>query len=176
MSLVVASAESTCVWMVSDTAITGITGPDQSERERINLPNVECWQDNRALMAFAGEPHPGMRLVRATSAKPAGDRGLQVLVRGGAENHSVEFAYAYFDGNEPQLYHVARGFCYQKPVLHLGNGHAFGTFQTIRHREKEPYLPKAHKTLFVTRPDQAEGIATAIYSPLDLFATREERE
>jgi hypothetical protein len=176
MTLVVATAETTCIWMVSDTAISD---PRVSLRERHYQPKVESSTDQRVLIGFAGnDAENGARLTAIARTYPAGRCGLDVLVQGSGAHPNVEFAYAFFDNGIPLLFRVSQGASEQLTTFHLGSTPAFDTFQRIRHGELEPYAPKALKTFIAAAKGETsvpDGLSTAIRSMIDLFAATSEQ-
>jgi hypothetical protein len=144
MTLVVAKAEATCVWMISDTAITD---PAVPLRQRRYLPKVQASHDRRALIAFAGnDAENAARIAALAGIEPAGPHGLDALISGSSSYPNTEFAYALFRGGKTCLYRIRGGASKELTTFHLGSTPAFDTFQRIRHGKMEPYAPKALKT------------------------------
>ncbi|MBV8521573.1 MAG: hypothetical protein JOY71_05495 [Acetobacteraceae bacterium] len=177
MSLLVAGINDGHVWMVADTAIIG---PDTPIRSPDHSPKIEICQDRAALAGFAGnDAFNAGRLIRALTTEPAGDAGLNLLLKGSREQPVNEFAYAFFDGSRPRLLRVHCGEAKEETALYLGVQPAFEAFQRIRHKFVEPFAPKSLKLLVGGAKSGAqvpEALFNAVRAMLDLFATWSDRD
>jgi hypothetical protein len=176
MTLLIAQRFESQIWMAADAAITG--GPI-NERQREYALKVMPSIDGQALVGFAGDHHHGTRLMNLAAAQPAGPEVARFLVNSQREYPSVDFAYAYMDGENCHLLRITSQHVQELQTFHLGSDEAFGDFQRARHAEDIDHAPKAVKT-FIVGSHGAEPIpgdlGKAITSLLRIFAERSERD
>jgi hypothetical protein len=167
MTLVVASKEDGCAWMVADVALTG---GNIGHRDRVYMPKVEA-AHNSSFLGFAGDYHHGQRIIRAASSLPQGEITLDFLTQSHRDVPSVDLAYGYWSSNGARLFRIARGLTEEVETLHLGDETAFAEFQALRLSNEPDHAPNAID-LFMSGaldPDvMPDGLSTAILSMMRL--------
>src|ERR1700683_5342900 len=104
MTLLIAAKEANAIWMVADTAITG---DSLSVRDREHQPKIFVSQDGHALIGFAGDLFYGSRLSEHAATISSGAAAVAFLLESNIKNSTVDFAYAYTDGENVHLFRIA---------------------------------------------------------------------
>lgn len=176
MTLLTAAVDGGNIWMVADTAISGV---GIEVRDRNYQLKIIPSRDGRALLGFAGDLHHGARLVEEAALLSAGKEAVAFLLESHCQNSSSDFAYGYMDEAGPHLVRVSQGEAQELATLHLGLTDAFNEFQRIRHDAEIRAIPEAVSIFFTgsraTNP-VPPGLDSASTSMLRLFAERSERD
>jgi hypothetical protein len=176
MTLLVAAVEGERIWMVSDTAISGV-GSVVADRE-YQLKIVPSL-DGGALLGFSGDAYLGVRIIQQGARLPAARATVAFLLDSHHQNPSVDLAYAYMDDAGPHLVRISQGEARELLTFHIGDTDAFEHFQRIRLDAQIHPVPEAVSIFFSGSRDidpVPEGVNLAITSMLRLIAERSERD